>query len=482
MKKIKKAVALILAFVIVAMPCMASAYIETPGETSARYIKAIINKIAEEYRFEADKTKMYEAVLDYVMNEHPDMLEGAIQAVTDTLDAHSDYFTQEEMTQFLSSVESAYVGIGVTVQKHDEGLVVTEVNPIGGAFEAGVLAGDIICDVNGQSIAGFSLDEATVLIRGEAGTTVDIKIKRDGNEILLTVERRKLYVETVGYTIEDGGVGYIYISEFAPGTPISVKEALDVFSKEGISKMIIDVRDNPGGTLSSVVDVLEYFVPKGKTITTIEYNNERYNSTIKSAAKFTLKPKREIVVLANENSASAAELFSGVMQNLKLAKVVGKTTYGKGSMQEFLGLINPEGFSLGDIKLSVAEFTLPDGGKINGLGIEPDVYVKNVMIPYDDSVLTPLMSYDKYRVGSEADDVLAIEERLSVLGYFVGTVDEVFDSFTETAVSKFQADVGLFSYGVMDYTTQQALENEIKKLEMEEDRQFDKAYEMLTKE
>lgn len=478
MKRWKRVIAIALTGMMLLLP-QGNVFAETPGETSARYIKAIIHKIAEDYRFDADKQAMYEAVLDYVMSVDPTLLEGSISAVTDTLDKHSEYFTQEELESFISSVEQIYVGIGVTIQQVEEGIAVIEVNPEGGAKDAGMLAGDIIFEVEGVNVVGKSVDEVSSMVRGEQGTYVTLKVLRNGQEMLMTIQRRTIGVETVGYTIEEGNIGYIYISSFASSTVDSMRKTLSVLSDRGVKKLIIDVRDNPGGELASVIQILSMFVPKGKTLTKIQYNDARYDIEYKSRANFSLPPYRDIVVLANENSASAAELFAGCLQNLKIAKVVGVDTYGKGSMQEFMRLISPAHMPLGDIKLSVAEFTKPDGGKINGVGIEPDIRVTNTTEAYDASVLTPMTINDKYKVGDEANDVLAIEERLHILGFYTGDVDGKFDTLTAKATEQFQASVGLCAYGVMDYTTQSALNDAIAVLEVEVDRQFDKAYEIL---
>lgn len=484
MKRLKKLLTLFLAAMIFVLPqtAFAARTPETPGQTASRYIKAIINKIAEDYKFDADKDAMYEAVLDYVMNMDPTLLEGSIKAVTDTLDRHSDYFTREELEQFVNVVENAYVGIGVTIERVPEGIKVIEVDPNGGAFAAGMQLEDVIFEVDGQNIVGMDIDEAAALIQGDEGTVVNLKVHRGDGDVEVSVQRRRILTETVGYTVEDNGIGYIYISSFALSTPESVERALADIEGQGVKNLIIDVRDNPGGDLSSVIDVLSMFVPKDTVLTKIEYNDPRYNRELKSDASFTKAPNRNIAILVNENSASAAELFSGAMQNLGLAKVVGLTTYGKGSMQEFMRLINPSGFDLGDIKLSVAEFTKPDGGKINGVGIEPDVRIKNVYEPYDSSDLTPMTLSNRYTIGDQAEDVRAIEERLSVLGYYTGIVDDIFDSFTAAATEKFQADSGLYVYGVMDYTTQNALNDRINNAETEIDRQFDAACELLLKE
>lgn len=455
---------------------------EISGKISARYIKAIIDKIAEDYRFNADKQAMYEAVLDYVMSVDPTLLEGSISAATGTLDKYSEYFTREELEAFVYSVDQVYVGIGVTIQQIERGIEVVEVNPRGGAYEAGVQVRDIIFEVDGVNVVGKSTEEVSSMVRGEEGTTVNLKVYRGETEVMLTVERRLVGAETISYSIEEGNVGYIYISTFATSTVESMKKALAEFKNRNVTKMIIDVRDNPGGELSSVIKVLSMFVPKGKTLTKVEYNDGRRNKEYKSQATFTLKPKRDIIVLANENSASAAEMFAGCLQNLKLAKVVGVQTFGKGSMQEMMLLNSPPGMPLGDIKLSVAEFTKPDGGKINGVGIEPDIRVKNIKEPYDASGLTPMTYSAKYTVGDEAQDVLAIEERLNVLGFYTGKVDGIFDNFTKKATEEFQAYMELFVYGVMDFTTQNALNNEVTNAEVEVDRQYETAYEMMLKE
>lgn len=483
MKRLKKMLAAFLALVMLSASTTALAWdIETPGETAARYIKAIVAKIAEDYRFDIDTQEMYEAIMDYVMRENPDLLEGAIIAATQPLDPHSGYFPAEELTTFIEDVTGAYVGIGVTIQYTEEGIEILEVNPNGSAKQAGLKVGDIIVKVDGQNVVGMTTGEVTTLVRGEENTTVALEFLRGEERMTADVTRTKLYTETVTSRITEDNIGYIYISTFASSTPESMKKTLEEMKNRNVRKFLIDVRDNPGGELGSVLDVLELFVPKGRVLTTLQYNDERRNKEIKSEAKFALTPNREIVILANENSASAAEMFAGTLQNLKIAKVVGVDTYGKGSMQEFMGLISPSTAELGDIKLSVAEFTKPDGSKINGVGIEPDVRVANVRVPYDQSKLTPMTLSDRYQVGDKGNDVLAIEERLKILGLNPGAVDGVFDEDTKRATEAFQKATGLSVYGVMDYTTQNTLNDKMAEVEVEQDRQYEKAYEMLKKE
>lgn len=451
------------------------------GDIASKYISVIIDKIAEDYRFGVDKDAVYKAVLDYVMHENPDLLEGAIRSATEPLDDYSLYFSAEELNAFVQMAEQAYVGIGVTITPIDAGCEILEVDPKGGAHAAGILPGDIIIGVDGKNVAGMDSTEVSLLVRGDENTSVVLTIKRGDQTMDVTVARKLIFTETVAHVM-DKDVAYIYISTFTSTTPDSLSRVLSEVEKNGTKKFIIDLRDNPGGELESVVACLELFVPKGKVITKIEYNNTKYSTTIVSEAKFSRAKKREIVILVNEESASAAEMFAGTMQNLKLAKVVGQETFGKGSMQQFLNLINPPGFDLGDIKLSVGEFTKPDGGRINGIGIAPDVYVKNIFEPYDVSTLTPMTISGKYKVGDTAEDVRAIEERLSLLGYFTATPDDYFDEKTHAATERFQENAGLFVYGVMDFTTQNALNDEMALLEVEMDRQYETAMNMLTKE
>lgn len=471
----------ILSVILCAVLCFSSIAVsaEISGEDASRYLKGIMEVISANYKYGIEKEELYEAVIDYLLGENPELLEGAFSAATDVLDDYSVYYDASELGNFVTNVHQSYVGIGVTVQKSDNGCIVTEVNKNGGAYEAGILVGDEIAAINGINIADKTLDEAVLMIQGEEKTIVSVDILRGEASLKLDITRKKINIQTVSHEIKDD-IGYIKIDSFALATAEEVKEALnDIEEVHRLNKIIIDVRDNPGGELRSVIEILDQFVPKDKVLVKFEYLNEENNYEIKSEAQFTRAPKREIVILANKNSASAAELFSGTMQYYKLATVVGQRTFGKGSMQEMLGIIDPPGKNLGDVKLTVAEFVKPDGTKINHVGITPDVSIKNKSVDFDESLLTPMTINARYTIGDEASDVLAIEERLSALGYNVGTVDGVYDKLTYQATMNFQASIGLFPYGVMDYTTQAGLNDAIEDLEIEIDTQIEKAFEIL---
>lgn len=477
----KKLLAIVLSLVML-LSCTQVGAEETKGETASRYLTGIIDLIDKYYKYDdVTKGEMYRAVIDYLIKENPEALEGALKAATNLLDDYTVYYTEDELGSFQQNVHQTYVGIGVTVQKSDAGCIVTEVNKAGGAYQAGIVAGDELIGADGVSLDGMSLDEIVSRIQGVAGTTVTVEVLRGDAHITLDIERKQIKIQTVFYEIIDD-IGYIKIDTFATATPEELDAALkDIEENHKLKKMIIDVRDNPGGELKSVINILNMFVPKDKVLVKFEYKDERLNYQIKSKASFTKAPNRKIVILANENSASASELFCGTMQYHKLATVMGGLTFGKGSMQEMMGINVPEGFTLGDIKLTVAEFTKPDGGKINHLGIMPDKAVKNTYKDFDESTLTPMTINDRYTIGAEHSDVLAIEERLSILGYNVGEVDGVFDKMTHQATKNFQADTNLHPYGVMDFTTQSRLNDVIDDYEVEIDNQLAEAVQYLSK-
>lgn len=477
----KKRVFAVVLACLMALSCI-TVSAETRGETASRYITGIIDLIDVYYKYDdVEKDELYEAVIDYLIKENPDMLEGAISAATDILDEHSDYYTDKELASFIEDVEQSFVGIGVVVQKTDSGCIATEIMANGGAYDAGVMVGDEIISVNGESIAGLSLDETITKIQGVEGTTVTVGIRRNDVEISLDIVRKQITMQTVFYEIKDN-IGYIYISSFAADTANELKDALyDIEENHRINKIIIDLRDNPGGELSTAKAVASLFVPKGKIISKMEYKVERFSYDIISTASFTKAPNRKIAILVNENSASASEFFAGTMQGHKLATIIGNTTYGKGSMQEMLMLKNPKDFNLGDVKLTVAEFTKPNGDPINFVGITPDIKVLNTYRDFDETTLSPMTHSNRYTIGDTHPDILAIEERLSVLGFSVGAVDGVFDKLTYQATLNFQAATGLHPYGVMDYTTQSMLEDKVEDLQEEVDRQLEKAIEFLNK-
>lgn len=478
MKQMKRKLAAIAAACVLAvsscMPAFAQENNSQPQETlQSRYIKDIAEAVAEQYRFDITKEQMYEAVMDYVMEEHPELLEGAIRAATGCLDPFSGYFDREELEGFGNYIEANYVGIGVEFERIPGYIQFTSITSGGPAERAGLAAGDRLLAVNGEDATGFSINDAAQRVRGEEGTMVELTVLRGEEKLTFQVKREKVANNTISYEMIDD-IGYLEIAKFSSGTPSEVKEALTYFDAAGTKKIIVDLRDNPGGELQSVLKVLYKFVPQNLPLTTIDYKDDKRDVTFRSGADFKTTD-RKLVVLVNENTASAAELFAGAIRDNKLGTLIGRRTYGKGSVQEFMGLRSLGGEKLGDIKLTVAEYTLPNGECIHKIGIKPDVEIKNKYVPMVTEEFKPMDFAAKYTVGDIGDGVLAAEQRLEAFGYQVGKVDGTYDEETALAVKSFQENAGLYPYGVLDITTQTYLNNAANEAEVLQDLQLDAA-------
>lgn len=472
----RKIAALAAACMLTAVFCLSASAQESaqPQESlQSRYVKDIVREVAKQYRFDATESELYEAVVDYVMGEHPELLEGAIRAATSRLDPFSGYFDREELSTFSGLLESNYVGIGVEVERMPGYIEFTGITKGSPAEQVGLEVGDRLLAVNGEDATGFSIDMAAQKIRGEAGTTVELTVLRGEQTLTFQVVRAKIANKTVYYDLLDG-IGYLQITKFNSETPVEVREALGYFDAAEVKKIIVDVRNNPGGELQSVLKVLYKFVPRDMPLTTIDYNGEEKDVTYRSSADFTTTD-RQLAVLVNEETASAAELFAGAIRDNKLGVLIGRTTYGKGSVQDFMGLRSLGGEKLGDIKLTVAEYTLPNGECIHKKGITPDINVKNKYAPLVSEDFEPMDFAAKYTVGDSGKGVLAIEQRLDALGYQVGEIDGSFDAELALATLSFQDDAGLYPYGVMDITTQTYLNNISEEAQVLQDLQLEAA-------
>lgn len=332
--------------------------------------------------------KIIEGNYAYDINRD-ELIEGAIQGLFNNLDEHSEYYTKEQFQILMKNVYGDFVGIGIIISESENGEIVV-VEPIedSPASKAGVKAGDKIISVDGKSTIGLSTQDVVDLITGEAGTKVKIGVKRSGkaNPLHFNVTRDEIKINPVSHKTINGDIGYIRITQFNNSTNEKVTKVLKEFDKAGISDIIIDLRDNPGGLLQEVVDISEHFIPKGP-IVHINYRGkitETYYSN-------NTKPKYKLAVLVNENSASASEIFAGAVQDTKVGTIIGVTTYGKGTVQQILPLSNGDG-----IKLTIAEYLTPNKRSINGKGIVPDITVNaNSLAGSKDSQLEKAISIFK---------------------------------------------------------------------------------------
>lgn len=300
-----------------------------------------------------------------------DMAEGAFKGVVAALgDPYSEYYTEEEYESLMESTSGEYNGIGVSIsQKEENGeITIATVFDDTPAKEAGIQEGDVIVAVDGNDMTGKSSQDVVSMIKGKTDGTVTITVMRNGEKLDLQVEIRKVERPTVANHMMDGNIGYIKLSEFDGVSTSQFSEALNELKDQGMEKLVIDIRDNPGGRLDVVCDLLDLFVDKDKLIVYTKDKNgnkqeeyTRYDASVKDIP---------ISIIVNGNSASAAEVFTGVMQDYGLAKIVGTQTFGKGIVQKIL--------DMGDgsaVKLTVSKYYLPNDENIHGQGITPDYVI-----------------------------------------------------------------------------------------------------------
>lgn len=443
------------------------------GDIASNYANNVQNYIEKFYKFDVSGEDIYRQALEKTLKENPNLLGAAIEGMTENLDDYSTYLDADDYNSWLESLSGTFVGIGVTIEQRGQYIVV--VSPISGsgAELAGVQAGDKIVSVDGQDVVGKSIEEVRSLIVGEIDTTVNIGVLRGGENLYFTITRCEVKQATVTHSVTDQGFGYIVISSFAENTPGEVKAALDDFDSRKIKKLIIDVRNNPGGELNSLLDTLRLFMPKGD-ILYINYKDEKNRTVYKNDKNSS--GKYEIVILANENSASAAEAFSASMKDAKVATLVGRTTFGKGSMQTIQKVVTG-----GAIKLTVALYQSAGGSFVDGVGVSPDYYVKNVLRNLKDNPDALKMQFSlEINESSAPEAIEAAELRLRLLSISPGTVDGVFDADTKEAVKLFQEKYGLDATGKLDINTQIELDNATMDIQTTVDRQFAKAVEILS--
>lgn len=304
--------------------------------------------------------------------ESEELIEGAIKGVVESLgDPYSVYMNETEFQDFIASINGSFSGVGMVLSVDERTNDIIVVSPIEGtpAQRAGILPKDIIVKVDDIELAGKSLDEAVKLLRGEKGTKVFVYIKRQDNEDLLKFElvRDDIRVTTIKHEIIDDNVGYIKITSFDSQTYDEFKAAVDSLQKQGIKGLILDLRNNPGGSLYESVRIADEILGKGMIVYTEDRNKNKLEEYYSDNNRISLP----LVVLINENSASASEIVAGAIQDHKAGILVGTKTFGKGSVQEIEPFQNGTG-----MKLTIARYYLPSGRSIDGIGVEPDIEVE----------------------------------------------------------------------------------------------------------
>lgn len=288
-------------------------------------------------------------------------------------DPYSVYYDEAETQSLKESTSGEFGGIGVVITQEIETQIITftTVYDKSPGQKAGLLDGDILYKVNGEEVTGQDLDTVVSKIRGEKGTTVEITVLRGENmeEFTCKVTRDIIEVNTVAYEMKEENIGYIQVSGFETVTYRQFETALTELTNQGMQSLVVDLRNNPGGNLSTVCDMLDLILPQGTIVSTKDKKGKGEVITSDEERQLNIP----MAVLINGNSASASEIFAGAIQDYGVGILVGTTTYGKGIVQNIYGL--PDGTSL---KLTTSEYFTPKGRNIHGIGIEPDVKVEYV--------------------------------------------------------------------------------------------------------
>ena len=403
-----------------------------------------------------------------VINDNPELATELIKAGFESLDEYTEFYTKEEYELFNKNINKMVYGIGVLIQEEDGYVTVMSCVDGGAAIEAGVMPGDKIAKVNGVDVQGAGLDKVQDLIVGELGTTVTVTFLRDGQEVEFTMTRGEVKGQTVGGLILKNNIGYIQIISFSANTAEEFKKQIWEFEMAGVEHIILDLRNNPGGYFDAAIEIAQMTVPEGPIVETA-FRDENANEVIYSQLK---EPKFDFCVLINRNSASASEVLASALGESGIGHLVGEISYGKGVIQNMYEMWDGTAF-----KITTGKYYTRNGHDINGNGIEPHEYIENSTKRIDLSKYSTFDYKTKPTVGDVSQNVLAAKERLKVMGYYNGEVNDVFEPEFADVIYKFQDENGLGAYGVLDVSTQVKMENIFYKIEVEYDDQLVYAYE-----
>lgn len=325
--------------------------------SSEEKVEALKKLIDEKYMGEVDEDALKEG-----------LYKGYVQGLDDP---YSVYYDEEETKELYETTEGEYSGIGAVLSQDLKSGVITlvQIYEDSPADKAGLKDEDILTKVGTLDVTGMDLSEVVTYIKGEKGTEVELTVLRgeDADEVTVTAVRDTVEAQTVEYEMLEDQIGYLAVSEFDSVTYGQYEEALEALSDQGMEGLVVDLRNNPGGNLNTVCDMLDLVLPEG----TIVYMEDKEGKRQTYSSDDVHQLDVPMAVLVNGNSASASEIYAGAIQDHKAGTIVGTQTYGKGVVQQI--------FDLGDgtsVKLTIAEYFTPKGRSINGEGVTPDLEVE----------------------------------------------------------------------------------------------------------
>ncbi|MTI79633.1 MAG: PDZ domain-containing protein [Firmicutes bacterium] len=364
-----------------------------------------------------DGVTTIEEILDYTLRNHVDkpeldvLVDGAIEGMLERLeDPHTEYMSPESLKDFSDSLNGDYVGIGIRMELHEGYPMVVEVFEYSPAEQAELKPGDLIVAVDGEDIKDIPLSFAAVKIQGPEDTKVSLTIMRNDKEFDVTLTRAAVTAPTVTHEVMSDNIGYIDINSFGQDTSNHFKAALKELQQQKVSGLILDLRDDPGGYVMAAVRIADNFLPVGKKVVSI-VDKDKETQVYRSFGEASIADL-PMVILVNGDTASAAEILAGALQDHGEAKVIGGQTYGKGTVQTVLTLSNG-----GALKLTMAKYQLPGGRFIDGIGLIPDKQVlspglqlftaKNIIQPANQQKIIYTLSKNKAVVNGENIEMMA---------------------------------------------------------------------------
>lgn len=401
------------------------------------------------------------------------LVKGAINGMFDAIeDPYTDYQDVEEATSFNESLSSSFEGIGAEIQERNGYIMVVSPIKNSPAEKAGLQPQDLILEVDGESIKGLSANEAVLLIRGEKGTTVTLKVQRgeEGEPFEVKIKRDVIPIETVYGELDEDKIAHIQLTSFSETTADELETLLKQYSADGMKGLVLDVRQNPGGSLLTVIEIADFFLKEGETILQVQGKvGEPEVYTAEASTKYDVP----LTVLIDEGSASASEILAAAIIDNKRGEVIGVNSFGKGTVQTVETLKDGS-----NLKYTNAKWLTPNGTWIHDKGVAPTIEVK-----YPDYMkLTYVDPTKEFAEGASGTAVKSAKGMLQVLGYEVGEVNDVFDVAMTSAVKNFQAQHdGLEINGVLTGDTTYKLLEELQAYIEANDPMEQKAKELLMK-
>lgn len=457
------------------------------------YLKGIMDMIRDQYKGELTDSQL---------------VQGAINGMFNSLDPYTTFFTPTEADSFMGTMNGTFSGIGVSLELSGDYILITKVYSASPAEKAGILQGDMIVDADGTSLIGKTTDEAVSLIKGPSGTKVKIGIMRKGKQGVqyFDLTRETIKINPVQYEIRNG-IGYIKLELFNENTDEFITKALEEMDRNKITKIVLDLRNNPGGEVGQAVALAQKFVPQG-IVTTLDYKSGSYTDIVYRSS--LAEKKYKLAVLVNGMSASASEIVSGAIQDTGSGTLIGTKTFGKAKFQGVIPILSQAAFEKYEKQLGVklvdvydlmdkygvipladevsgyAKITLglyytPKGRMIDGTGLMPDYQVADPELVNDIDVnsIQKLSRTVKPALNDQGMDVYNAERILKLMGFSIDAPDMTLDGKTVNAVKQFQKSSKLCPYGVLDFSTQKALNDMLDKIVLQADKQYAKAVDIL---